>query len=165
MSSFNRDNMSISTTEYSSAVSKQRKLTRFDTESALGMDKKSGSGILKQTEGTYPFYSPEMCDKNNTFSGYASDIWAAGICLYIFASHFRFVFFTFAPPMLVLATPARPPNRIESISSASPLKSILSKDGFRRWSESKMALKILKILKNSQILQNWQKFLQILKKF
>lgn len=85
MSSFNQDNMSISTTEYSSAVSKQRKLTRFDTESALGMDNKSGTGILKQTEGTYPFYSPEMC-KNNTFSGYASDIWAAGICLYIFAS-------------------------------------------------------------------------------
>jgi len=85
MSSFNQDNMSISTTEYSSAVSKQRKLTRFDTESALVMDNKSGSGILKQTEGTYPFYSPEMC-KNNTFSGYASDIWAAGICLYIFAS-------------------------------------------------------------------------------
>ena len=86
MNSFNKDDMSISTTEYSNANAKPMKLTRYDADSALGMDNLSTSGILRSTEGTYPFYSPEMCDGNNSFSGYTSDIWAAGVCLYIFAS-------------------------------------------------------------------------------
>lgn len=87
MNSFNKDDMSISTTEYSNANAKPTKLTRYDADSALGMDNLSTSGILRSTEGTYPFYSPEMCDgNNNSFSGYTSDIWAAGVCLYIFAS-------------------------------------------------------------------------------
>jgi serine/threonine protein kinase len=86
MNSFNQDAMSISSTDYSKTNAKPMKLTRYDTDSALKMDNLSTSGILKSTEGTYPFYSPEMCDGNHSFSGYSSDIWAAGVCLYIFAS-------------------------------------------------------------------------------
>ena len=44
-------------------------------------------GKLTKTEGTWCFWSPEMC-KNEPFSGYSSDIWAAGICLYVFVTGF-----------------------------------------------------------------------------
>lgn len=63
-------------------------LTRYDTDTALEMDCMSDAGKLRNTEGTYSFWSPEMCTatKNKEFSGYASDMWAAGVCLYIFCS-------------------------------------------------------------------------------
>eukprot|EP00536_Pseudo-nitzschia_multiseries_P001802 jgi/Psemu1/181949/e_gw1.23.200.1 len=37
---------------------------------------------------TWCFWSPEMCSESNLkgFSGYAADLWAAGICLYIFVT-------------------------------------------------------------------------------
>ena len=62
------------------------KLTRYDTDSALEMSRMSSSGLLKNKEGTMPFWSPEMCSGSKSYSGYSSDMWAAGICLYIFAS-------------------------------------------------------------------------------
>jgi serine/threonine protein kinase len=77
---------------------KRRRLTRYDTDSALAMHRMSDSGTLTETNGTFCFYAPEMCcssssDKSESgeleqlsFSGYASDLWSAGICLYIFAS-------------------------------------------------------------------------------
>jgi len=44
-------------------------------------------GNLSKREGTYSFWSPEMCCGNSkTFSAYASDLWACGICLYVFVS-------------------------------------------------------------------------------
>ena len=42
-------------------------------------------GKLTKTEGTWCFWSPEMC-KNEPFSGYVADIWAAGICLFVFVT-------------------------------------------------------------------------------
>ncbi|GMH51482.1 hypothetical protein TrST_g303 [Triparma strigata] len=42
-------------------------------------------GKLTKTEGTWCFWSPEMC-KSEPFSGYSADIWAAGICLYVFVT-------------------------------------------------------------------------------
>jgi len=86
MNSFNCDDISISTMDYSEVNTRPTKLTRYDTDSALEMDNQSSSGILRTTEGTYPFWSPEMCSGNSSFSGYASDLWAAGVCLYIFTS-------------------------------------------------------------------------------
>lgn len=42
-------------------------------------------GAVSKTEGTFPFYSPEMCKENSTsYSAYMADIWAATICLWIF---------------------------------------------------------------------------------
>jgi len=98
-------------------------LTRYDTDSALRMEGMAKIGRLRQTEGTWSFWSPEMCSmeglgsnrcsdnvggvmdegdiksspppelkkqrlrrQHSSFSGYASDLWAAGVCLYIFAS-------------------------------------------------------------------------------
>jgi serine/threonine protein kinase len=61
-------------------------LTRRDTEEALEMKPMADHGLLNKTEGTYAFWSPEMCDGTTKFSGYAADIWAAGVCLYILAT-------------------------------------------------------------------------------
>ena len=63
-------------------------LTRKDTDSAYSMGRMAGSGMLTKTEGTWCFWSPEMCSESNSlgFSGYAADMWAAGICLYIFVT-------------------------------------------------------------------------------
>lgn len=63
-------------------------LTRKDTDSAYSMGRMAGSGMLTKTEGTWCFWSPEMCSESNLkgFSGYAADLWAAGICLYIFVT-------------------------------------------------------------------------------
>jgi serine/threonine protein kinase len=58
-------------------------LTRRDTETALEMKPMADHGLINKTEGTYAFWSPEMCEGSSAFSGYAADIWAAGVCLYI----------------------------------------------------------------------------------
>jgi len=63
-------------------------LTRHDYDSAYDMGRMAGSGILTKTEGTWCFWSPEMCNGSNSagFSGYAADMWAVGVCLYIFVT-------------------------------------------------------------------------------
>ena len=65
----------------------QRKLTRQDTESAQAMPSMASSGMVTKTEGTWCFWAPEMCkEEGGAFSAYAADLWAAGICLHIFAT-------------------------------------------------------------------------------
>ena len=61
-------------------------LTRLDTDSALQMEGMADTGLLTKTEGTWCFWSPEMCSSTAAFSGYAADLWAAGVCLYIFVT-------------------------------------------------------------------------------
>jgi len=73
------------------------KLIRSDTDSALSMKGMSDLGLLTKTEGTWCFWSPEMCmEETGPFSGYAADIWAAGICLHIFVTG-RLPFFSTIP--------------------------------------------------------------------
>ncbi len=44
-------------------------------------------GRLTKREGTYTFWSPEMCsEESKAFSGYISDLWGCGVCLYIFVT-------------------------------------------------------------------------------
>lgn len=76
-------------------------LTREDTESALSMRGMAGLGMLSRTEGTWCFWSPAMCEVSNPkpFSGYAGDIWAAGVCLYIFVTG-RLPFYSEVPSEL-----------------------------------------------------------------
>lgn len=85
--SFNQDDLSITAVDYMEKT-RPTVLTRYDTDTALEMDCMSNAGKLRTTEGTYSFWSPEMCaaTRNKEFSGYASDMWAAGVCLYIFCS-------------------------------------------------------------------------------
>ena len=61
-------------------------LTRMDTDAALAMTGMAHLGLLTKTEGTWCFWSPEMCEGSQAFSGYAADMWAAGVCLYIFVT-------------------------------------------------------------------------------
>jgi [calcium/calmodulin-dependent protein kinase] kinase len=61
-------------------------LTRMDTDAALAMTGMAHYGLLTKTEGTWCFWSPEMCEGSQAFSGYAADMWAAGVCLYIFVT-------------------------------------------------------------------------------
>lgn len=61
-------------------------LTRMDTDAALAMTGMAHHGLLTKTEGTWCFWSPEMCEGSQAFSGYAADMWAAGVCLYIFVT-------------------------------------------------------------------------------
>jgi serine/threonine protein kinase len=74
---------------------------QFESDKALEMMNCYNSGILRKTEGTWCFWSPEMCDdsSSNGFSGYAADLWAAGICLYIFTTG-TLPFFSFDPSIL-----------------------------------------------------------------
>mmetsp|Transcript_27067 Transcript_27067/g.49868 ORF Transcript_27067/g.49868 Transcript_27067/m.49868 type:complete len:267 (-) Transcript_27067:141-941(-) len=63
------------------------RISRRQSDAALKMKSMSDMGKLTKTEGTWAFWSPEMCAENSlVFSGYTCDIWAAGICLYIFAT-------------------------------------------------------------------------------
>ena len=62
-----------------------RGLTRTFTDTALEMEKMADAGLMTKTEGTWAFWSPEMCE-GSLFSGYAADMWAAGVCLYIFVT-------------------------------------------------------------------------------
>jgi serine/threonine protein kinase len=72
-------------------------LSRQDTEQALQMRPMAKDGLTTKTEGTYAFWSPEMCQgKGQAFSLYAADMWAAGVCLYIFVTG-KLPFYTDAP--------------------------------------------------------------------
>ena len=156
-------------------------LTKQHLDRALSMSRKSDSGLLTKTEGTYPFWSPEMCQcTQHAFSGYGAgkgrvenrvcfyciplivrlasldnnwflvrakteihclffdslpqDIWAAGICLYIFVSG-RLPFFSDAPLDLMEAiAEGEVPFDSLDVSDAclSLLKMTLAKDPSQR---------------------------------
>lgn len=74
-------------------------LTRMDTDSTLQMTGLANVGLLQKTEGTWCFWSPEMCSSSSYFSGYAADMWAAGVCLYIFVTG-KLPFFSDVPTEL-----------------------------------------------------------------
>ena len=42
--------------------------------------------MVLKTEGTFPFFSPEMCQEAPSahYSAYMADTWAACVCLWIF---------------------------------------------------------------------------------
>lgn len=44
------------------------------------------SGLVRDTKGSWPFWSPEMIDnhQSNAYSAYCADVWASGVCLWIF---------------------------------------------------------------------------------
>lgn len=78
-------------------------LTRQDTEKALEMRPMAEHGLTTKTEGTWAFWSPEMCQGNGQqFSLYAADMWAAGVCLYVFVTG-RLPFYTEFPIELMEA--------------------------------------------------------------
>lgn len=49
------------------------------------LSRSKSRGVVNSTEGTFAFYSPEMCRENSgAYSAYMSDVWAASVCLWIF---------------------------------------------------------------------------------
>lgn len=69
-----------------SAHNRSLVLSREDSDAAFAMKGMAHYGMLSRTEGTWCFWSPEMCEGSQAFSGYAADMWAAGVCLYIFVT-------------------------------------------------------------------------------
>lgn len=53
--------------------------------SAVGNDDKR-DGMVANTKGSWPFFSPEMCDadEENKYDAYKADVWAAASCLWVF---------------------------------------------------------------------------------
>ena len=45
-------------------------------------------GLLNKSDGTWSFWAPEMCrqggGEGGSFSGYSCDVWATGVCLWVF---------------------------------------------------------------------------------
>ena len=103
-------------------------LTKRESHHAINMPSQHDSGILNKTEGTWCFWSPEMCttNQNSGFSGYAADLWAAGICLFIFTTG-KVPFFSLVPLTLfeMIAKAEVPYDSYPDMSSS--LKDILQK--------------------------------------
>ena len=72
------DNESETQSSSTSVTTLNSKSAHQHLERALSMAKKSDSGLLTKTEGTWCFWSPEMCEGQRAFSGYA----AVRLCLY-----------------------------------------------------------------------------------
>ena len=82
------------------AVESPTHLSNRESEEAINMSSKHSSGLLQKTEGTLYFYAPEMCAlESKAFSGYATDLWAAGACLHIFVTG-KLPFFALDPSIL-----------------------------------------------------------------
>jgi [calcium/calmodulin-dependent protein kinase] kinase len=100
-------------------------LTRADTDSALSMKTMADTGLITKTEGTWAFWSPEMCEGGRVFSGYAADLWAAGVCLYIFVAG-KLPFYNEAP-MELLETIRDAAVPYEGLNLSASLRDLLQK--------------------------------------
>jgi len=108
-------------------------LSQHESDVALNMPSKYNTGMLKKTEGTWCFWSPEMCsssissggDESKGFSGYAADLWAAGVCLYIFTTG-RLPFFSLSPSDLFQLI-ARAEVQYEGLGLSNELTDLLRK--------------------------------------
>ena len=62
----------------------------------LGVARQFGPGestLISETQGTYHFFSPEMCSGDmDRYDPFRADIWAVGVCAYILASGGRVPF-------------------------------------------------------------------------
>lgn len=59
--------------------------SRKETISLKRLALSQSRGRVMGTEGTWCFYSPEMCQEVPTpYSAYMADVWAASVCLYVF---------------------------------------------------------------------------------
>lgn len=75
-------------------------LSKRESDEAVRMSSQYDSGFLNKTEGTWCYWSPEMCAVDGgKFSGYAADLWSAGVCLYVFTTG-RLPFFSLIPSEL-----------------------------------------------------------------
>lgn len=62
------------------------KVVDFGVSQDFGNESNAASGFVRDTKGSWPFWAPEMIDNHsaNAYSAYSADVWAAGVCLWIF---------------------------------------------------------------------------------
>ncbi|KAJ8609620.1 hypothetical protein CTAYLR_006284 [Chrysophaeum taylorii] len=48
------------------------------------LERSESRAQICETQGTYCFWAPEMVEVEKSFNAYACDMWAAGVCFYIF---------------------------------------------------------------------------------
>mmetsp|Transcript_1205 Transcript_1205/g.3031 ORF Transcript_1205/g.3031 Transcript_1205/m.3031 type:complete len:421 (+) Transcript_1205:96-1358(+) len=53
-------------------------------QSVRHLERSSSRAQIMETQGTYCFWAPEMVEVEKSFNAYACDMWATGVCLYIF---------------------------------------------------------------------------------
>jgi [calcium/calmodulin-dependent protein kinase] kinase len=139
-------------------------LTRMDTDSALQMTGLAGVGLLQKTEGTWCFWAPEMCSNSSSyFSGYASDMWAAGVCLYIFVTG-KLPFFSEVPTELFeMIAEAKVPYKGLGLSNSliDLLEKVLEKDPAKRAGVGDcLKHSFLQVARNTRIRQLSEEFAQ-----
>ncbi len=101
-------------------------LSKRESDEAMNMPAKHSSGLLQKTEGTLYFYAPEMCSTEaKAFSGYAADLWAAGVCLHIFTTG-KLPFFALNPSHLFDMI-AHNEVQYDSLDLSNDLKGLLRK--------------------------------------
>ncbi|KAL9184334.1 hypothetical protein ACHAXT_002420 [Thalassiosira profunda] len=101
-------------------------LSKRESDVAFNMRSRHDRGILRKTEGTWCFWSPEMCSGDSVgFSGYSSDLWAAGVCLYVFTTGLL-PFFSLVPSEL-FGRIAKATVRYEGLDMSGELTDLLSK--------------------------------------
>jgi len=135
MKSARRSSFDAELSESNIATHTEMKSARISQETALTMESMGSMGKLTKTEGTWAFWSPEMCAENSLFfSGYTCDIWAAGICLYIFATG-KLPFYSEIPLALfdmIAAADIELDNLGLSDALVDMLKKVLKKDPISR---------------------------------
>jgi serine/threonine protein kinase len=108
------------------AVGSPTHLSKLESEEAINMSSRHSSGMLKKTEGTLYFFAPEMCSlEKQAFSGYAADLWAAGVCLHIFVTG-KLPFFALNPSNLFEMIVQNEPQ-YDKLDLSNELKSLLRK--------------------------------------
>eukprot|EP00603_Paraphysomonas_imperforata_P002834 CAMPEP_0114424556 /NCGR_PEP_ID=MMETSP0103-20121206/6758_1 /TAXON_ID=37642 ORGANISM="Paraphysomonas imperforata, Strain PA2" /NCGR_SAMPLE_ID=MMETSP0103 /ASSEMBLY_ACC=CAM_ASM_000201 /LENGTH=871 /DNA_ID=CAMNT_0001593319 /DNA_START=120 /DNA_END=2735 /DNA_ORIENTATION=- len=77
-----RGNLKVSDFGVSSHFSDEKRKKAVNMKQ---LSRSKSRGVVNSTEGTFAFYSPEMCRENSgAYSAYMSDVWAASVCLWIF---------------------------------------------------------------------------------
>lgn len=110
------------------------------------------------------FWAPEMCSNSSSyFSGYASDMWAAGVCLYIFVTG-KLPFFSEVPTELFeMIAEAKVPYKGLGLSNSliDLLEKVLEKDPAKRAGVGDcLKHSFLQVARNTRIRQLSEEFAQ-----
>lgn len=57
-----------------------------EAASMRSLERSTSRAQIKETQGTYSFWAPEMLDGAESFNAYGCDLWATGVCYYIFVT-------------------------------------------------------------------------------
>lgn len=79
------------------------------------LERSQSRAQIFETQGTYCFWAPEMVEVERSFNAYACDMWAAGVCFYIFLTG-ELPFYDEAVTVLFEKIRAAAPNFPETVS-------------------------------------------------